>query len=292
MADAGMERLVDGYDLVILDLDGVVYLDEQPVPGAVETIARLRRDGRPVTYATNNASRRPTEVAALLTRLGVPATPDEVVTSGAATADLLAGRLPPGAPVLVVGADALRAEVRRAGLHPVGRADDGPVAVVQGYGPQVGWAQLAEASVAVRGGASWVVTNVDTTLPTPRGPLPGNGALVAVLRVALNRDPDLVVGKPGPALFDVAAGRVGARRPLVVGDRLDTDVEGAHRAGMDSLLVLTGVSDATQAAAAPPGQRPTYLGADLAALFAPARRGPAPDGRAQGTSTGSLGQAP
>ena len=264
--------LVDAYDLVILDLDGVVYLGEEPVPGAVEAIERLRRDGPPVVFVTNNASRGADDVAGLLTRLGVAATGDEVLTSAAVAADQLADRLAPGSTVLVVGSGALAAQVRRAGLHPVDSADDKPVAVVQGYAPQVGWAQLAEACLAIRAGASWVVTNADATLPSPRGALPGNGALAAALRTALGQEPDLVVGKPQPTLFTAAAQRAGSERPLVVGDRLDTDIEGAARAGMDSLLVLTGVSTAAQARTAAPDARPTYLGADLAALFAPADR--------------------
>jgi glycerol 3-phosphatase-2 len=259
--------LVDGYDLIIFDLDGVVYLVDQPIPGAVETVGRLHDSGTPLAYATNNASRRSSEVARLLTGMGVAARPDEVLTSAAASAELLAERLPPGAPVLVVGAEALRAEVRAAGLRPVAGADEAPAAVVQGYGAQVGWADLAEAAVAVRAGALWIATNADRTLPSPRGPLPGNGSLVAALRTALDRDPDTVVGKPEPALFATAAHRAGASRPLVVGDRLDTDIEGAGRAGMDSLLVLTGVSTAGDLIAATPERRPTYVAFDLTGLF-------------------------
>ncbi|HEX8627723.1 MAG TPA: HAD hydrolase-like protein, partial [Catenuloplanes sp.] len=187
--------------------------------------------------------------------------------AGAAAA-VLAERLPAGAPVLVVGAQALRTEVHEAGLVPVTRADESPVAVVQGYGPQVGWADLAEASVAIRAGAWWVATNTDRTLPSPRGPLPGNGSLVAALVTALGRDPDVVVGKPEPALFVTAATRAGARRALVVGDRLDTDIEGAVRASMDSLLVLTGVSGPAELLAAPPQRRPTFVADDLGGLFA------------------------
>jgi glycerol 3-phosphatase-2 len=267
VSDASGNGLVDGYDLVIFDLDGVVYLIDQPIPGAVETVGRLHAEGKPLAYATNNASRRSSEVAALLTGMGVVANSDEVVTSAAASAAVLAERLSPGAAVLVVGAEALRAEVRAVGLRPVTRADEAPAAVVQGYGPLVGWADLAEASVAVRAGALWIATNADRTLPSPRGPLPGNGSLVAALRTALGRDPDLVVGKPEPALFTTAAHRVGASRPLVVGDRLDTDIEGAVRAGMDSLLVLTGVSTAADLIAAEPAARPTYVARDLTGLF-------------------------
>jgi glycerol 3-phosphatase-2 len=260
--------LVDGYDLIVFDLDGVVVLGDRPVPGAPEVLARLRARDVPRAFATNNASRRATDVAALLTSVGVPAEAGEVTTSAQASAAVLAERLPAGAAVLVVGAPALRAEVADVGLSPVDRAEDKPAAVVQGYGPKVGWEQLAEASVAIRGGAEWVATNTDRTLPSPRGPLPGNGSLVAALATALGRQPDVVVGKPEPTLFQQIARARGASRPLVVGDRIDTDIEGARRAGMDSLLVLTGVSQEADLATAPAGQRPTYLAAGLTGLFA------------------------
>lgn len=263
------ERLVDGYRQVVFDLDGVIYLIDRPIPGAVEAVRRVHADGHAVAYVTNNASRRSSEVAALLTGMGVPARSDEVLTSGAVAAEVLRDRLPAGSAVLVVGADALRAEIRAAGLRPVARADELPAAVVQGYGPQVGWADLAEASVAVRAGAFWIATNTDRTLPSGRGPLPGNGALVAALRTALDRDPDVVVGKPESALFANAARRAGEGRSLVIGDRLDTDIEGARRAGLDSLLVLTGVSGVPDLLAAPPETRPTYVSFDLAGLFDP-----------------------
>ncbi|AYF28295.1 HAD family hydrolase [Micromonospora tulbaghiae] len=262
--------LVEAYSLVVFDLDGVIYLIDRPIPGAVEAVGRLHAEGRAVAYATNNASRRSSEVADLLTGMGVPAQPAEVLTSAAATAELLRDRLPEGAAVLVVGAEALRAELRAVGLRPVSTADEEPTAVAQGYGPQVGWSDLAEASLAVRAGAPWYATNTDRTLPSPRGPLPGNGSLVAVLRTALGRDPDVVVGKPEPALFTTAARRAGTGRTLVVGDRLDTDIEGARRAGLDSLLVLTGVSDAAELLAAPEERRPAYVSFDLAGLFDPA----------------------
>jgi HAD superfamily hydrolase (TIGR01450 family) len=259
--------LVAGYDLVIFDLDGVLYLGDQVIPGAVEATGTLRERGVPMAYATNNASRLAADVAALLTSIGIPAEADEVITSSRASAHLLAQRLPAGAPVLVVGAPALVEEVRAAGLRPVERAEDHPAVVVQGYGPDVGWRVLAEATVAIRAGASWVATNADRTLPSPRGALPGNGSLIAVLATALGRQPDTVVGKPDPGLFALAARERGAKRPLVVGDRLDTDIEAANRAGMDSLLVLTGVSQADDVAAALDERRPTYVAKDLSGLF-------------------------
>jgi glycerol-1-phosphatase len=274
------DRLVDPYDLVIFDLDGVVYLGTDPIPGAVEAINKLRAEGRRLAYATNNASRRPAEVARLLGSLGLDAAATDVVTSAQAAAALLAERLAPGSRVLVIGADALRTEVAEVGLEPVATAQDQPAAVVQGYGSGVGWADLAEAAVAVRAGALWVVTNADRTLPSPRGPLPGNGSLVAALVTALDREPDAVVGKPEPVLFERAARRAGASRSLVVGDRLDTDIEGAHRAGMDSLLVLTGVAVPEDLISAAPERLPTFAGRDLGALFTvdSASRLPVPDG--------------
>lgn len=263
----GRARIVDGYDLIIFDLDGVVYLGSEPVPGAAGAINRLHEEHRALAYATNNAGRRPHEVAELLVSLGIPASADEVITSPQAAARLLAERLPAGSGVLIVGADALRAEIAAVGLEPVDAAQAKPAAVVQGYGPDVGWRMLAEASVAIRAGALWIATNGDRTLPSPRGPLPGNGALVAALATALDRAPDAIVGKPEPALFNQAAKRIGAQRPVVVGDRLDTDIEGAVRAGMDSVLVFTGVSTAQDLLAAPAHQRPTFIAFDLTGLF-------------------------
>jgi glycerol 3-phosphatase-2 len=264
------DHLAGSYDLVIFDLDGVVFLIDKPIPGASEAIDRLRSGAMPIAFATNNASRRAADVAALLTGMGVNAEPAEVLTSAGAAAALLAERLPAGAPVLVVGAEALRAEVRDAGLTPVDSLEAEPVAVVQGYGPEVGWKILAEATLAVRAGATWFATNTDRTLPSPRGPLPGNGSLVAVLRTALDREPDVVVGKPQPGLFRTAAAQSRAERPLAVGDRLDTDIQGAVTAGMDSLLVLTGVSGPADLLSAPEDRRPTYVAADLSGLFRPA----------------------
>jgi HAD superfamily hydrolase (TIGR01450 family) len=254
------------YDVALLDLDGVVYLQEQPVVGAAAALADARRAGMRLEFVTNNASRRADEVAELLTSLGVPADPGEVVTSAQAAAALLADRLPPGAAVLVVGADALATEVADVGLTPVDSADARPVAVVQGYSPGLGWRDLAEAAIAVNRGALWVATNGDLTLPSPRGPLPGNGSLVAAVRAATGRPPDEIVGKPHPRLHGESVRRSGATRPLVVGDRLDTDVEGAVNAGTESLLVLSGVTRPVDLLAAPPRRRPTYVAVRLDGL--------------------------
>jgi HAD superfamily hydrolase (TIGR01450 family) len=261
------EPLCRMYDVALLDLDGVVYLQEQAVPGALPALAAARRAGMRLEFVTNNASRRAPEVAALLTSLGVPAEAHEVVTSAQAAAALLADRLPAGAVVLVVGAEALAAEISEVGLTPVATADERPVAVVQGFGPDVGWRLLAEAALAVRAGALWVATNGDLTMPSPRGPLPGNGSLVAAVRTATGHAPDEIVGKPHPRLHAESVRRSGARHPLVVGDRLDTDVEGAVHAGTDSLLVLSGVTTPADLVAAAPHRRPTYVSARLDGLL-------------------------
>jgi hypothetical protein len=171
-----------------------------------------------------------------------------------------------GARVLPVGGPGVAAALRAAGLTVVDRAEDRPDAVVQGYGREVGWAQLAEAVVAVRAGARHVATNTDATIPSPRGPLPGNGAMVAVVSAITGQRP-LVTGKPDPAMHAECVRRTGARRPLVVGDRLDTDIEGARRAGAASLLVFTGVTDPATLLAAPPDHRPDLLSADAAGLL-------------------------
>ena len=264
------DSLARCYELIIFDLDGVVYLDTEAVPGAPAAIRSVVEAGTPVAYATNNASRGAEEVAALLRDLGVPARAADVVTSAQAAARKLAEDLPARSRVLVVGSPALWAEVEAVGLTAVADAGGSPDAVVQGYSPLLSWRELAEACVAIRAGARWVATNTDATLPSPRGPLPGNGSLVAAVRTALGgREPDLVVGKPQAALFEVALASRGVSRALVVGDRLDTDVEGARRAGLDSLLVLTGVSTPADLLRAPEHQRPTHVAADLSGLSSP-----------------------
>ncbi len=250
------------------DLDGVLYLAGQPVPHAAVSVAAAATAGLRPAYVTNNASRRPPLVAAALRALGIAADDEDVVTSGQAAARWLAERLPAGSAVLVLGTESLAEEVADSGLTPVRSADDAPAAVVQGLAPETGWTELAEAAVALRSGALWVAGNADSTYPSPRGPLPGNGAMVAALRTATGRTP-VVVGKPEPELHRLTVERVGARRPLVVGDRLDTDVLGAVRAGADSLLVLTGVVDRAELLKAPAGCRPTYVADDLRGLLRP-----------------------
>jgi len=256
------------YDAALLDLDGVVYLGGSAVTGAPEALAEARQQGLRLAFVTNNASRSPSAIAAQLRHLGVPADAGEVVTSAQAAARLLAERLPAASPVLVVGGIGLRIALRERGLRPVSTALDQPAAVVQGYGPDVSYGLLAEGGLAVRAGAWFVASNADVTLPTARGLQPGNGSLVAVIATATGQRP-VVAGKPEPPLHEEAVERSGAKRPLVVGDRLDTDIEGAVRVGADSMLVLTGVTQPADAVLAPARQRPTYVAPDLSGLLEP-----------------------
>jgi glycerol-1-phosphatase len=254
------------YDVALLDLDGVVYVGPDAVPGVPAALGAARAAGMHLGFVTNNAARTPGEVAAHLRELGVPADATDVITSSQAAATVVAQLFHNGARVLPVGGPGVAAALSAAGLTVVDRAEDDPVAVVQGYGREVGWGQLAEAVVAVRNGARHVATNTDATIPSPRGPLPGNGAMVAVVRNVTGVQP-LVTGKPDPAMHAECVRRTGARRPLVVGDRLDTDIEGARAAGAASLLVLTGVTDPRTLLAARPDHRPDLLSADVGGLL-------------------------
>jgi glycerol-1-phosphatase len=254
------------YDVALLDLDGVVYIGGTPIPGAPEALRKAKQSGMRLGYVTNNASRTPAAVAALLTAMNVPAREEDVVTSAQAAARLLGDRLPANANVLVIGSIALRLAVRERGLNPVSTAAEKPLAVVQGYGPGIGYGNLAEGGLAVGAGALFVGTNADSTLPGPRGIQPGNGSLLEVIAHATGIAP-LIAGKPEPPLHRESVIRTQAKNPLVVGDRLDTDIEAAHRAGADSLLVLTGVSRPADVLLAPPRRRPTYVAETLDALL-------------------------
>lgn len=254
--------LASEHDLLLLDLDGVLYRGPHAVPGAAEALGQV---DLPRAFVTNNASRTPQDVAAQLTGLGIEASPEQVTTSAQAGAALVVSRLGVGASVLAVGGPGVRLAVLEAGLVPADSPSPTPDAVLQGFGRQVAWGDLCDAVVAIAAGALWVATNTDLTIPTERGTMPGNGTLVAAVRAAVGVDP-LVAAKPQPGIFTGVAERAGSQRPLAVGDRLDTDVAGAVAAGMDCLLVLTGVSSPADLVAAPPHQRPTHLGADLLAL--------------------------
>ncbi|WP_234974459.1 HAD-IIA family hydrolase [Williamsia sterculiae] len=267
--DASAEKsLAANYDVLLLDLDGTLYAGQRAIPGATEALSEV---DNPSYYVTNNASRRPDEVAAHLEELGFSATAEQVVTSAQTGARLLADHLQPGQRALVVGTDGLAQEVREVAIGVTRSADDRPAAVIQGHSPDTGWQQLSEAALAINAGALWIACNVDATLPTERGFAVGNGSMVAAVANATGKQP-IVAGKPAAPLMDDAIARSGARNPLVVGDRLDTDIAGANTVGLDSLMVLTGVSSVADLLAARPEHRPTHVGPDLTTLSLPADR--------------------
>ncbi|MEV7419108.1 HAD hydrolase-like protein [Streptomyces sp. NPDC089919] len=262
------QSLHTAYDTALLDLDGVVYAGGLAIAHAVSSLAAARADGMHLAYVTNNALRTPDAVAEHLTELGIPTAAGEVITSAQAVARLIADEVPAGSKVLVIGGEGLRVALRERGLVPVESADEsGLAAVVQGYGgPDLAWGRFAEASYAIARGVPWFASNTDLTIPSARGIAPGNGAAVEVVRIATGAEPR-VAGKPLPPMHRETILRTGAERPLVVGDRLDTDIEGAFNGGVDSLLVLTGVTDAALLLTAEPKYRPTYVDADLRGML-------------------------
>ncbi|MBK1789410.1 HAD-IIA family hydrolase [Prauserella cavernicola] len=267
------EPLSTRYRGLICDLDGVVYRGAVAVEHAVETLNRTTAEGMPVVFATNNASRSPEDVGDRLRGLGVAQQGWSVVTSSQAAAAHLAQHLAQGARVCAVGGPGVAQALTEAGLTPVRVAELGDTlveAVVQGLGVDVTWTELATVGYLAEAGVPWVATNADFTLPTPTGHAPGNGALIALVRTATSASPH-VVGKPQAALFDLARARLGTDQPgtLVCGDRLDTDIEGANSAGLDSLFVLSGASRLRDLAFAERSARPTYVAADLSGLHAP-----------------------
>ncbi len=264
--DVSNAPLETDHDLVMLDLDGVVYLGPHVIDGVVDALSAARSAGARLAYLTNNASRPAGDVAQHLRELDLPALSDsDVVTSAQAVARLMAADLAPGSAVLVIGGPGLRGALEDHGLRCVDLLGDAPVAVVQGYHADLGWRHLAEASYAVATGLPWYASNTDLTIPTPRGVAPGNGALVQAVATATGRRP-VVAGKPERPLFDVTLERLGADRPLMVGDRLDTDIDGAINAGIASLAVLTGVSTLRDIFDAAPGHRPGFVSRDLRGL--------------------------
>lgn len=265
---AATGSLASRYDAALLDLDGTVYEGGRPVHGALES---LRESGLPMKFITNNASRSPVAVSDQLASMGYDCTPEDVLTSAQVGVTLLAETVEPGAKILVLGAESFRELVTDAGYVVVDNADFAPAAVIQGHNPETGWAQLSEAALAIQRGATYVASNLDTTLPMERGFLVGNGSMVAAVVSATGVTPRSA-GKPEPAMFHVAAEASGSTRPLAIGDRLNTDIRGGNNAEMDTLMVVTGVSGHLDALRAEPAERPTLIGKDMTALLAPAER--------------------
>ena len=255
--------IVDLYDSFLLDLDGVMFLGDQPIAGAPEAVERLRLLGKGLAFVTNNSSRTQEAVAEHLLSVGVKASPGEVETSGLATATILAERGVGTA--FVVGEQGIRQALGGVGITVVDGQARSADAVVIGWDRGVDYDKLMNAALLVQRGALFIATNADVSYPAPGGERwPGAGALLAAVEATVGRRAE-VIGKPQAPILIQALARAGGGRPLVVGDRIDTDIAGAAGLGWDSLLVLTGISAAADAASADPA--PTYVGSNLSALF-------------------------
>jgi HAD superfamily hydrolase (TIGR01450 family) len=246
------------YDLLLADLDGVIYEGSVAIKNAVESINQIAKQKINIGYVTNNSSRKPETIVQQLLELGLTAKPEEIISSGQTAVELLQTKISAGAKVLVVGGEGLRARVLSGGFEVVNSSDDKPEAVIQGFAPDVSWKDLAEASYSIQNGAVWVATNNDWTLPQEKGLAPGNGTLVGAVHTAVGQLP-IVAGKPEPAIFQTAINLFQPNKALFVGDRLDTDILGANRAAIDSVLVLTGVSSRKDVLAASPEERPAFI---------------------------------
>lgn len=265
-----MTAFIDGHDAAFFDLDGVLYLGPLAVDGAVDGVRRLHEAGVPCVYVTNNAARSTAVVAQHLVDLGFQAAEPEVVSSAQAASGLLRRELPAGSKVLVAGTANLVEQVRLAGMEVVTTFAEEPAAVIQGYDPGMTWPRLDQAAIAVQRGARWFATNTDSTRPTEHGLVPGAGAAIQAVRNTVDRDPE-VVGKPFRPLMEEALRRSGAGRPVFVGDRIDTDIMGAHAVGIDSFMVFTGAHGVRDLCLAPEDGRPTAIGWNVESLFEPVR---------------------
>lgn len=263
---------IEARELLLADLDGVIYRGDHAIPGAIEQLNAAAHRAR-LGYLTNNASRTDVAVAEHLRELGLQPTAEDIVTSPQAAVALLAKTVPPGATVLVIGGAGLVDELEKAGYRVTRSADDDPDAVLQGFAKDIGWVHLAEAAFALaerpgRPQLPWIATNTDWTIPVERGLAPGNGTLVSAVHTAVQRLPEFA-GKPERAIYETAFTRFGTRNALMVGDRLDTDIKGARAAGIPSLQVLTGVDRPKQLVAASKDMQPDYIVATLAELHEP-----------------------
>jgi glycerol-1-phosphatase len=250
--------IADRYAGVVVDVDGVLCRGDVPICGAGTALAELRRRGVGVVLATNNASRTPAQVAESLTRIGVPAGPHDVVTSAMAACALLA----PGTRCLIIGMDGLRSALADRGCAEVRNPAEAE-AVVVGWDRGLIWDDLRRATLALARGARFLGTNPDVTYPAPEGPWPGNGAVLAALSAASGRRPE-IAGKPYAPMFRTAAERLPDGPLLMVGDRPETDLDGARALGWDTALVLTGVTGKAEARQLDPA--PTYVLDHLAGL--------------------------
>lgn len=258
-----------------IDLDGVVWLSREPIPGSIEALGRLREGGRPLVFVTNDPRSTRSELAARLTELGAPADPAEILTSATAAAAALA-HSSPGARALAIGTESLARELAEHGIDVVGQDElgdgrpdaeiaGGIDAVVVGGGAGFDYDLLRRTADVVRAGAELWATNKDPTYPTARGLVPGTGAIVAAIEVASGTSANNV-GKPEPGLFREALAQLGVERALMAGDSLHSDIAGAAAAGMTTAFLLTGRDGREDIGAAPTA--PDLVFDDLAALAA------------------------
>jgi HAD superfamily hydrolase (TIGR01450 family) len=270
--------LVRSYDQLVLDLDGCVWVGREAIPGSVEAIEALRLAGKRIAFVTNNPRRSAEEYVRKLWGLGVRASAADVVTVGGAVQHLLAER-PSGRTAFVIGSDVLVRHVADAGLRVLNGTDLDSRAevVVVGGTERFAYDDLKTACLALRRGADFVATSRDPTHPQPEGLVPGTGAILAAVEYGSGRRAE-IVGKPEPRLLVTALDRLGEGRTLVVGDRLDTDVAAAVRAGLDAALVRSGGTRREEAREAPADARPTVVADDLAALVAGRHDGRLPVG--------------
>lgn len=256
---------LDLFDALLFDMDGTLMNGSTVIEHGVDALAAARARGLAIAFATNNASRTPDMVVEHLASLGYEAHANEVVNSPMVAMSLVRAHVEPGSTILVVGGRGLVEEVERNGYTVTREDRDDVKAVIQGFAPTVGWADLAEAAYAIRRGALFVATNIDSTLPTEKGFAPGNGSLVHALEFSTGVKA-VAAGKPEPAMFKVAAEISSSSRPLAIGDRLDTDLEGGNRANVPTFHTLTGVSSWIDAAHAPAIQRPVFVRPNLSFL--------------------------
>ena len=278
--------LAEDYDCALLDLDGTAWSGDERIEHAAASVIEAREAGMASAFVTNNAMRTPQQVADKLNSMDFQATPDMVMTSAMDIAAIMAEELAEGSKVLVIGGAGLRLALEERGFVLVDSADDEPAAVVQGLDKQVDWALLSEGAFAIERGAAFYASNLDATLPVERGQALGNGSLVRAIQHATRKRPT-AGGKPEPGIYRRASELVGARNPLAVGDRLETDIMGAVAAGVPAMHVLTGVHMARDVIRAPRGQRPSYLAIDMRGLL---EAHPAPKHHRDGTWTCGLSQ--
>jgi 4-nitrophenyl phosphatase len=261
--------------LVVFDLDGVVYRGQEPIAGATGLVAALRATGRLVRFATNNSMATRQAYVERLAAQGIASSIDEIVTSTWATIQHLRAHEPGVRHLVALGAEGMLSELRGAGFDAIHAASAAPAAwdgaplserydaLIAGLDPAIDYRSLGIASAALRAGARFIATNADVRYPTPSGFVPGAGAIVGALRTTSGVEP-LVIGKPEPAMFQATleAAGVAAADALVIGDNPDSDIVAANRAGIPSLLVLTGIADAQQAAGLDGERRPDWVVAD------------------------------